>query len=168
MSGLGVYADKISVSGSPEDAFVVSAVGPIRHSALRPRCAHRGGALFVAFGIEDPQGLPGDCVDGDALRERRVEVQHVVDHERRGLEARPVGRLACAIEIWCFRDELIDDDVEGTPPFAALGRTTADEVVDGSPLPRDLEVAEITGVDLGQRRVFGATDVARVAAPLAV
>ena len=165
---LRVDADQVAVARAPEDALVAGPVGPPGDAALRPRVAHGRGALLVALRVEDPQGLAGRGIDGDALRERRVEVEHPADHQRRGLQPGRERPVAGPVEVGRVGDQRIDDGVEGRPPFAPAGRRPADEVVDRGPLPGDLEVREVVGVDLVERRVLGAADVPGIAAPLAV
>ena len=166
--GLRVDADEVAVAGAPEDALVSLAVGPVGHAPLRPRVAHGRGALLVALRVVDPEGFAGRRVDGDALRERGVEVEHAAHHQRRRLQPAQDRPVAGPVEVGGVGDERVDDGVEGRPPLAAARRRPAHHAVDGGPLPGDLEVREVAGVDLVERRVLGAADIAGVAAPLAL
>ena len=167
-AGLRVDADQVAVAGAPEDALVAGPVGPVGDAPLRPRVAHGWGALLVALGVVDPEGLAGRRVDGDALRERGVEVEHAAHHQRRRLQPGQDGPVAGPVEVGGVGDQRVDDGVEGRPPFAAARGRPAHHAVDGGPLPGDLEVGEVVGVDLVERRVLGAADVAGVAAPFAL
>ena len=118
---LRVDADQVAVAGAPEDALVSLAVGPVGDAPLRPRVAHGRGALFVALRVVDPEGLAGRRVDGDALRERGVEVEHAADHQRRRLQPARERPVAGPVEVGGVGDERVDDGVEGRPPLAAAG-----------------------------------------------
>ena len=98
-AGLRLDAHEVAVSRAPEDALVVVAVRPVGDPPLPERPAHRGGALFVALGVEHPEGLAGRRVDRDALRERRIEIEHAADHERCGLHPAGTGRVPTTVEI---------------------------------------------------------------------
>ena len=166
--GRRVRADDVAVAGAPEDAFVPLAVGPVGDAPLAPCPGHRRRPLFVALGVEDPERLARLRVDGDALRQRRVEVEDSADHQRRGLEAGRTRQVALPVQVGRLLDERLDDGVERRRPLPAAGRRPADPVVDRHPLPDQLEVGEVAGVDLVERRVLLAADVSGVAAPLAV
>ena len=94
LPGSGVDADEVAVAGAPEDSLIVLAVGPVRDTALAPRAGHRRRPFLVALRVEHPAGLACRGVDGDSLRQRRVEVEDAADHERRRLEPGGVGRVA--------------------------------------------------------------------------
>ena len=166
--GLRINIDDVAVAGVPEDPLVILTIGPVRHAALAPRAAPRRRPFLVALRVEHPDGLAGDGVNGDPLRQRGVEVEDAADHERRRLECGGVGRSIDPVEVRGVLDERLDDGVERRPPLATVGHRPADEVVDRHPLPGVLEVAEVAGVDLLERGVLGAGDVASVAPPLAV
>ena len=166
--GLRVDADQVAVPRAPEDALVPFAVGPVRDPPLRPGVAHRRAPLLVALRVVDPQRLAGGRVDRHALRQRRVEVEHPAHHQRRRLQARQEWPVSGPVEIRGVLDQRVDHGVERGQPLAAAGRRPADEVVHRGPLPGDLQVREVACVDLVERRVFLAADVAGVAAPLAV
>ena len=167
-SGAGVDADQIAGAGAPENALVSLSVGPVGHPPLAEGAAHRGGPLLVALRIEDPQGLAGGRIDSHPLRERGVEIEHAPDHQRGRLHAAGARQMPPPVEIRIVLFERGDNRLERRPPLAAVRHRSADHGVDRRPAPRDLQVAEVGRVDLVERRVLLAGDVARIAAPLAV
>ncbi len=59
---LGIDADQIPVSRSPEDPSFIP-LRPISHSALVPPCGHCRRARLVTLGVVDPESFTGACVD---------------------------------------------------------------------------------------------------------
>ena len=161
-------AYEVAVAGAPVDAFVAVTVGPVRDAALAPRTAHGRRALFVALRVEHPERPAGGRIDRHALRQRRVEVEHAADHQRSRLKAGGAGPVARAVQVRRLGLQRVDNRVERRPPLAAARGRLADELVDEPPAPGDFEVAEVIAVDLGERRVPGAGDVAGEAAPFPV
>ena len=144
------------------------AVGPVGDAPLRPGVAHRRRAFLVTLRVVDPQRLTGRRVDRHPLRQRGVEVEDPAHHQRRRLQARQDRAVSGAVEVGGVLDQRVDHGVERGQPLAAARRRPADEAVDRGPLPGDLQVGEVARVDLVQRRVLRAADVARVAHPFAV
>ena len=167
-AALRLHADDVAVAGPPEDPLVRAAVGPVGDAALAERPRHRSRPLLVALRIEDPQRLAGRCVDRHPLRQRRVEVEDPADHQRRGLEAGRARPVTGPVQVGGRLDEGVDDSLERRRPLAPARRRQADPVVDGGPLPGQLQVGEVAGVDLVERRVLRAANVTSVAPPLAV
>ena len=166
-AALGVGADEVAIARAPEDPLVPGPIGPVGDAPLRPGIAHRRRPLLVGLRIEDPQRLAGSSVDRDALRERRVDVENAVHHQRRRLQARQERPVAGPVEVGGLLDQRVDDGVERGRPLAAARRREADAPVHGHPFPGDLQVREVPGVDLIERRVLLSPDAPGVAPPLA-
>ena len=132
-----------------------------------PQQAHGRCACLVALWVEHPQCLPSCSVDGCCLINRCHHKQTFADFERRHLKAACPRRKAATPEIGCILFDCGEHILRRTPPLASrLGPT--DPAVDRPPLPHDLELLKVAGVDLGQRGVFGAPEIAPVVAPLSV
>ena len=169
-AGPGVDADEVPVAGSEEYPLVgpVRTVRPVRHAALVPAGAHRGGAFLVALGVENPQRLARPRVDGGGRRRRHVDEEPVADHQGGGLEVGEGGGLAVAPPLGIAAVQLVEDQPRVGAPLRAVRHGQAQHGVCRLPAPRDLEVAEVLAVDLIQGRVLGAAEVAPVGPPFAV
>ena len=169
-AGTGVDREQVAVARAPVDAAVgvvaFLAVGPVGDAALVPHHGHRRGAFLVALRVVGPDRVSGTRVDRGSDRDRRVQEEQTLLHQRRRLQVADEGGAAGAPEQWIVVLQPVEDDVAVGIPLAARLRL-AQEAVHRPPAPGDLEVAEVSGVDLVQRRVLGRTDVAAVARPLA-
>src|SRR6185436_16303299 len=74
-AGPGVHRDQVAVAGAPIHAFIVTAcpersrgATPVRHAALDPSQAHRGGAGLVALGVVKPFERAGARIERRADR----------------------------------------------------------------------------------------------------
>ena len=169
-AGTGVDREQVAVAGAPVDAAVgfvaVLAVRPVGDAALVPDHGHRRRALLVALRVVGPDRPAAAGVDRGPDRDRRVQEEQALLHQRRRLQVADEGGAAGAPEQGIVVLQPVEDDVPAGVPLAA-GLRLAQEAVHRPPAPGDLEVAEVIGVDLVQRRVLGRTDVPAVARPFA-
>ena len=166
-TGFSIDTDEVAVARSPEDAFIVHPVRPIRHASLVPDHGHRRGAVFVALGIIDPARLARLRIQGHADRERRIQEESASHHQRRRFQVEdPRVCVGPPQFIGLFLERI--EDVRGIGGPFAPGYFHAQHGVDGRPTPSLLEAVEVGGINLVQRRVFRAAYVSAVAPPFSV
>ncbi len=127
-AGAGVHGHQQQVVGGDEDAGVAALVVlPVRHPAVLPAHVGRPFEAVVGARVVRPDQLAGARVEGRDLPEGGADVDQPADHQRRGLEGAGADGLV-------------------------LGRDLAR---DRAPPPRDLQLGEVLGRDLVERRVLG-------------
>ena len=140
------------IAGGPDDPLRLS-VGPVGQPAAAEPEHHDRNAGGVALRVVDPARLAGRCVDGGHLGQRGGEIERVTDHQRGALEPVDAHVAGVVADLEC---RIVGAEVVEVEP--AVSRL---------PPPDDRQVADVLRGDLSQRRVFRATGVSRVAAPLA-
>ena len=140
-AGARVEGDQPLVVTGDEDARVVALrVLPVGDPAVVPAHVGRPIEIGVDLRVVGPHWLARAGVERGHLSERGADVDEPVRHQRHGLE------------------------LAGTDPLVGLGHGGRQR----GPAPRDLQVGEVVGGDLIQRRVLGVGRVPPDRMPLPV